>query len=144
MWQPLGDRFHEKRRTLPEIPWTIAVGDSWRSRCRSQPLAIGMFLCDPSSKCQIASSLFLTPTLMDLGACHFDIPMVSATCRSPMQPPESASRHRHSLPPTAPEQTLLSLYAAVRHVHRQFVSSFRMATFLCVRGAICMRQQFPE
>src|SRR6266705_344467 len=66
MWQPLGDRFHEKRRTRPEIPWTIAVGDPWRSRCRSQPLAIGMFLCDPSSKCQIASSLSPTSVLMDL------------------------------------------------------------------------------
>src|SRR5713226_9442392 len=87
MWQPLGDRFHEKRRTLREISWTIALGDPWRCRCRSQPLAIGMFLCDPSSKGQIASSLFLTPTLMDLGACPFDLALVSATGRSPMQPP---------------------------------------------------------
>src|SRR5436309_12491615 len=66
MLQPLGDRFYEKRQTLREIPWTIAVGDLWRSRCRSQPLAIGMFLCDPSSECQIASSLFL-PHLDGLG-----------------------------------------------------------------------------
>src|SRR5216684_8117589 len=87
MWQPLGDRFHEKQRTLPGIPWTIVVDDPWRSLCRSLPLAIGMFLCDPSSKCQIASSLFLTPILMDLGACRFDIAMVSAICRSAMQPP---------------------------------------------------------
>jgi hypothetical protein len=64
MWRPLGDRFHEKRRTRPEIPWTIAVGDPWRSRCRSQPLAIGIYLCDPSSKCQIASSLFPTPPVL--------------------------------------------------------------------------------
>src|SRR5438876_8232032 len=62
MWQPLGGRSHEKRRTRPGTPRTIAVRELWRSRCRLQFPAIGMFLCGPSSKCHSASSLFFTRT----------------------------------------------------------------------------------